>query len=450
MKTLWSQTGVPDPGIERFLKGDDPWADARLLPHDIRGSAAHAHTLRMAGLLEPEDARRVLAALKAELHALPELLPADVEDGQTYLEERLIARLGPRASGIHLGRSRNDQVALALRLFVRDEMLALGLELGVLMRALRAFACEYETVAWPGYTHMRRAMPSTLGQWSLAFLVPLADDLALLPALHQLVNRSPLGAGPGFGVPLPIDRAASAARLGFSGPDPSTLDAVGGRVRHESRLAQWLSGLVCTLERYYWDLALFTTEEFGYFRLAAPLTTGSSAMPQKRNPDVIEVGRARCREIAERSHLLTMLGRGLPSGYHRDYQLSKPELLTLVDRGHELLQVSARVPAGVMPDRDRMARALTPEVFATEAAYGRAVEGRIPFREAYREIQKQLAEGSDPLPFPASGFAPEILQREIRETLQTIESGIEDQMRWITSRQTQIANCYDQLWESTP
>ena len=446
MKRLWSRTGVTDPRTERFLKGDDPRVDARLLPYDLRGSAAHVETLRQAGLMPADEARHVVAGLKAEWDLLPDCLPDDVEDGQTYLEARLVERLGARAGGIHLGRSRNDQVALALRLFVRDEMLLLGQALGVLMRALSTFARQYEAVAWPGYTHMRRAMPSTLGQWSVSFLSPLMDDLDLLPALYQSVNRSPLGAGPGFGVPLALDRAGSARRLGFSGPDRSTIDAVGGRVRHESRLAYWLSSLAGTLERYYWDLALFSTEEFGYFRLASALTTGSSAMPQKRNPDVIEIGRARCQEIAERGHLLTMLGRGLPAGYHRDFQLSKPKLLTLVDRGHELLEVTSTIPAAVVPDPERMARALTPEVFATEAAYIRAVEDRIPFREAYREVQKQLDQGALPAVRPAS----EILRTEALKTLTEIESGVEIQMRWLADQKAHIDNCYDQLWEPLP
>ncbi len=446
MKTLWSRKGVTDPRTQRFLKGDDPRVDARLLPHDLRGSAAHVESLRLAGLMEEGDARHLIAGLKAELASLPECLPDEVEDGQTYLEARLVERLGPRAGAIHLGRSRNDQVALALRLFIRDEMLVLGCELGSLMRAFSTFARKYEAEVWPGYTHMRRAMPSTLGQWSLSFLSPLADDLELLPALYQSVNRSPLGAGPGFGVPLSLDRAIPARRLGFSGPDRSTVDAVGGRVRHESRLAYWLSSLAGTLERYYWDLALFSTEEFGYFRLSSALMTGSSAMPQKQNPDVIEIGRARCREIAERGHLLSMLGRGLPSGYHRDFQLSKPELLTLVDRGHELLVVTGEVPPAVLPVRERMVQALTPEVFATEAAYVRAVEGRIPFREAYREIQKQLDQGVSPVVRSAS----EILRPEILKTLTEIESGIETQMRWLADQRAQIDNCYDRLWESLP
>ncbi len=446
MKTLWSRKGATDPRILRFLQGDDPRVDARLLPHDLRGSAAHVESLRLAGLLEDRDARHLIVGLKAELASLPECLPDDVEDGQTYLEARLVERLGPRAGGIHLGRSRNDQVALALRLFIRDEMLVLGCELGALMRSFSTFARKYEAVAWPGYTHMRRAMPSTLGQWSLSFLSPLADDLELLPALYQSVNRSPLGAGPGFGVPLALDRSASARRLGFSGPDRSTVDAVGGRVRHESRLGYWLSSLAGTLERYYWDLALFSTEEFGYFRLSPALTTGSSAMPQKRNPDVIEIGRARCHEIAERGHLLSMLGRSLPSGYHRDFQLSKPELLTLVDRGHELLAVTAGVPPAVVPVRERMAQALTPEVFATEAAYVRAVEGRIPFREAYREVQEQL-DGGVPLPVRT---ASEILRPEVLQMLTEIESGIETQMRWMADQKAHIDNCYDRLWESLP
>ncbi|MHB1543246.1 MAG: lyase family protein [Gammaproteobacteria bacterium] len=446
MKTLWAKTDVP-PGIfATFLRGEDLWVDARLLPMDVRASAAHACALADGGFLSEKESRELVRALWTIGAEAPSQLPDDVEDGQTYLEIELTRRLGILGSRIHLGRSRNDQVAVTLRLYLRDQLLACGRDLVALGLGFLAFAEEQGHHAWAGYTHLRRAMPSNLAQWTLAFVWPLAEDLNMLPALYQSLNRSPLGAGPGFGVPVAIHPEKTAARLGFAGVVPSTLDAVGGRTRHEAWFTHWLASLATTLEKYYWDLALFTTEEFGYFTPKAALVTGSSAMPHKRNPDVIEMGRARAREVVARSHLVMDLGHGLPSGYHRDFQITKPELIRTIDQARELFAVTAGVPASLIPNPDRLAASLKPDVFATHAAYRKVLVDGIPFREAYRAVQSSLTQDPAPEWLPtvlesdASGSKPVAL--ELLETQRIL-----DQISlWVDEEQTRIDHCYARLF----
>ncbi len=447
MKTLWTQTGIQPGGIPAFLAGEDAWVDARLLPEDVRASAAHVRALVDGGFLSEQQGRELIGALRAIGVTAPKVLPDDVEDGQTYLEIELIRRLGDLGARIHLGRSRNDQVAVALRLYLRDQLLACGRDLVILGRRFLDFADQNGALAWAGYTHLRRAMPSDLGQWTLAFAWPLAEDLEILPALYTHLNRSPLGAGPGFGVPLALHPEKTAARLGFAGVVPSTLDAVGGRVRQEAWFTHWLASLAATLEKYYWDLALFTTEEFGYFLLGSALTTGSSAMPQKRNPDVIEMGRARSREIVARAHLVMDLGGGLPSSYHRDFQITKPELVRVLDRARELFAVTREVIASLIPDPERLLGSLKPDVFATHVAYARVLAQGIPFREAYQAVQSRLTQN---LPLEASAGAwgslpvgnttstPGLV--EVRRMLDRADA-------WLDGEHSRIESCYAGLFE---
>jgi argininosuccinate lyase len=447
MKTLWSTADVPGGLLPAFLQGEDPWVDARLLPMDVRASAAHVHALTGLGVLSRPDARELIQALQAISGDLPDRIPAEVEDGQTYLELELTRRLGILGSRIPLGRSRNDQVAVALRLYLRDALLATGRDLVILGEAFLAFADAAGHHAWAGYTHLRRAMPSSLAQWTLAFAWPLAEDLERLPALYQSLNRSPLGAGPGFGVPLELHSEKTALRLGFSGIVPSTLDAVGGRTRHEAWFTHWLASLASTLEKYYWDLALFTTEEFGYFTPSAALVTGSSAMPHKRNPDVIEMGRARARAIVARAGLVQALGHGLPSGYHRDYQITKPELIRTVEEARELLAVTSRVPASLTLHPERLAESLEPALYTTQAAYRKVLEAGLPFREAYQAVQSDLAAGI-PLPrlAPPEG-SPAPVNPDVAWSLSETRRVLREMRLWIDREQTRIDRCYRQLFE---
>jgi argininosuccinate lyase len=244
---------------------------------------------------------------------------------------------------VHLARSRNDQVILALRLYMRHALLELGAELAGLATDFADFAGWHMDVALPGYTHMRRAMPSSVAQWALAFAEGLGEELEAVEGLYRRLDRCPLGAAAGFGVPLDIDREYSARLLGFRKVQRNPVDVNNSRGRHELAFVQWLASVAGILEKYLWDLSLYSTEEFGFMQLPDAFTTGSSIMPQKRNPDVIELARGRCRELRGLAMQIDQLAAGLPSSYHRDSQLLKAPLMRALSRAGELFRVLRRL-----------------------------------------------------------------------------------------------------------
>jgi argininosuccinate lyase len=396
MSQLWSK-GLPlDAAIHRFTVGDDPVTDRALLAHDCVGSAAHARTLHAAGLLGGEDLAALLVTLKhlhAEARAGRLSISREQEDAHTALEQALTARVGAAGKRIHLGRSRNDQVMVALRLWMRGAVVEVARNLVVLAAALEARAQRHADHALPGYTHLRRAMPSTYGQWLAGHAAGLIEELEAAQGVLARLDRSPAGAAAGFGVPLPLDRALTARLLGFSAVQVSPVDVINSRGRHEVALTGWLASIAGVLEKLHWDLALYSTEEFGFVRLPDAFTTGSSIMPQKRNPDVVELARARCRELRGYARLTEELASGLPSNYHRDLQLLKSPVVTAVTKALELIDVTRRVVEALEFDLERARAAVTPELFATAAAYARAEAGE-PFRDAYQAVAAELAAGT--------------------------------------------------------
>ncbi|MBL8245821.1 MAG: argininosuccinate lyase [Rhodanobacteraceae bacterium] len=395
MTPLWSK-GLPlDEAIHRYTVGEDPQLDKALLPFDVQGSAAHARMLGEVGLLASADASALigaLAALKplAERAELP--ISMEQEDGHTALEHALIARVGEAGKRIHLGRSRNDQVLLALRLMLRSRLLGLVAQVQALAQALLAFARQHEAVPLPGYTHLRRAMPSSFGQWAVGYVEGLAEELEAAQGLWQRLDRCPLGAAAGFGVPLPLNRERVAALLGFSRVQRSPVDAMNSRGRHEQAVLDWLMSLAGTLEKLCWDLSLYSTEEFGFVRLPDAYTTGSSIMPQKRNPDVLELARGRCRELRGIADWHRQIVSGLPGSYHRDFQLHKRPLMAGLDAAAATLDVLARLVPVLRIDRERCAAALTDELYAAHQAYVLVARG-MTFRDAYRQVGEAVMAG---------------------------------------------------------
>jgi argininosuccinate lyase len=283
---------------------------------------------------------------------------------------------------MHTGRSRNEQVAVDLRLWLRDASAEVRTAACALAADLRALA-ERTDLPLPGYTHLRRAMPSTVALWATAHAAALDESLAAFVPLDARLRRCPLGTGAGYGVPLPLDRALVASLLGFDGPDEPVTLTQNVRGRAELCYATALESLALDLGKLAFDLWLFTSEEFSFARLPVALTTGSSMMPQKRNPDVLELLRAECRQIvADRAALLDAL-RDLPSGYHRDFQTLKPPLFRAHDRATACLAIAGRVVRGLAFDPETLTRAASdPALRATERALQRAKEG-VPFRDAY-------------------------------------------------------------------
>jgi argininosuccinate lyase len=394
--TLWAKDLPLDVAIHRFTVGEDPDTDLTLLPWDALGSAAHAKMLAATGLLSPSDAAALIRGLKrianlARQHAFP--IPPHMEDGHTGIEADLTRNLGTVGQRIHLGRSRNDQVILAFRLYLRDALLKLGLRVSDLANAFLAFARNHQEIPLPGYTHLRRAMPSSFGMWAAAFAEGLLEELDALQSVYQRLDRCPLGSAAGFGVPLPIDRELTARLLGFSKVQRSPIDVQNSRGRHETALLQWAASTGGVLEKFLWDVSLYSTEEFGFLKLPDAFTTGSSIMPQKKNPDVVELARGRCRELRGTAGLVEQLASGLPSSYHRDLQLLKRPVILGLRQAEELFSVLARLVPALAVNAKATEAASTDELYAAHQAFLFVQQG-LPFREAYRKVAQQIQDGT--------------------------------------------------------
>ncbi|MGI8819263.1 MAG: argininosuccinate lyase [Chthoniobacterales bacterium] len=437
-ETLWAKDLPLDPKLHAFTVGNDRVTDLELLPYDAEGSAAHARMLGECGLLEETEARALVAALRelqaeARRGALP--ISAEQEDGHTALEVALTQRLGPTGRRIHLARSRNDQVQTALRLFMRARLLDLGDALEQCAAAFLEFARQHAATPLPGYTHMRRAMPSNWGMWSAAFVEGLLEELEQLPALWARLDRCPLGAAAGFGSPVALDRERSAELLGFSRVQRNPIDVMNGRGRHEQALASWIASAAGTLEKAIWDLLLWSTEEFGFVRLPDAFTTGSSLMPQKRNPDVLELARGRCRELRGLTNLLGQLAGGLPSSYHRDHQLLKAPLIEITAKGEELFAVLAHLLPGLEINTAACAAACSQELYAAKEACRLAAEG-MPFRDAYAEVARQLREGT----FQANEAAAPPVE------LEAATAELQKARTWLGERRSLLAETTERLF----
>ena len=356
-KPIWDKGGAIDAEMLRFTIGDDWLQDRRLVEADIQGSLAHVAGLGRSDLLDEEDVTSIrggLEALLATFRAGEWTIEPSDEDVHSAVERRLIDRIGDAGKRMHLGRSRNDQVATDLRLWVRGAIEGTHAALERLTSACNALAARRGKLPLPGYTHLRRAMPSTIADWIGGYRAAFEANRAELDVAASRISRCPLGSGAGYGIPLPLDREGVAKDLGFDGPEePVTLTQL-SRGRAELAYVSALEGIALDLGKLAFDLWLFSSKEFGFVELPEELTTGSSLMPQKRNPDLVELIRAHCRmTIADRATLLGVL-RDLPAGYHRDYQLLKPPLFRTHDRMMAALPLAARLLEQLEFDEKRL------------------------------------------------------------------------------------------------
>jgi len=386
-RPIWDRGDVIDEQMMRFTVGDDWLQDRRLIEIDIQGSLAHVDGLLRAELVESEDHQAItrgLSELLAEHLDGQWTLDECDEDVHSAVERRLIERVGEAGKRLHTGRSRNDQVAVDLRLWLRRASLQTKDLVAALCGDLRRLGARYAAVPLPGYTHLRRAMPSTLRLWSEAHAVSLEESLSAFLALSVRLRRCPLGSGAGYGVPVELDRRGVAQALGFEGPEQPVTLTQNTRGRAELGYLTALESIALDVGKLAADLWLFTTQEFGFVQIPGELTTGSSMMPQKRNPDVIELLRGHMRGVvADRAALLDVL-RDLPSGYHRDFQLIKPPLFRGHDRMVSSLEMTARLVAGIRFDTSCLHEACDdPGLLATHRALERVKEGS-SFRDAYR------------------------------------------------------------------
>ena len=396
MTRLWDKGTPLDERVLRYTAGEDHALDDRLVAYDVRASIAHAEMLNAQGLLSLTDLDAIRDGLKAlaDEHArgLWHVELAD-EDGQTALERRLTERIGAAGARIHLGRSRNDQVLAALRLYLRGAIE--DLESGALevADALEELGVREGATPLPGYTHMQQAMPSSVPLWAGGFAAEIRDDAQGLSEVARRVSRNPLGSAAGYGTPgLPIDREATRAALGFAAVQEPVTAVQLSRGKAEAQLLFEITLLMQDLGRFAADVLLYATQEFGFVTLPEAFTTGSSIMPQKRNPDVFELIRGRsATALGCLTEALAVCAK-LPSGYNRDVQLLKFPLFRGIDLALETLAILPPAIAAMRFNRETIR--LDPAINAAEEANRLAVREGIPFREAYRRVAAKLKQGS--------------------------------------------------------
>ncbi|MDE2449149.1 MAG: argininosuccinate lyase [Gammaproteobacteria bacterium] len=392
MTRLWDKGTPLDDRVLRYTAGEDFALDERLVRYDVRASIAHAEMLHQQKLLSASDLEAIRDGLTTlgEEHArgLWQIELAD-EDGQTALERRLTERIGPAGGRVHLGRSRNDQVLTAVRLYLRDAVEELGVGALGVAEALERLAEREQKTVLPGYTHMQQAMPSSVALWAGGFAAEIRDDAAGLSQVRRRLGKSPLGSAAGYGTPgLPIDRGATRGKLGFAEVQEPVTAVQLSRGKAETTLLFEIALLMQDLGRLAADVLLFYTQEFGFLELPDAFTTGSSIMPQKRNPDVFELIRG--RSATAQACLAEALGlcAKLPSGYQRDLQLLKVPLFRGIDLAQQTLGL---LPAALDAMRFRAERIrLDPAIHAAEEANRLVVSEGIPFREAYRRVAAKL------------------------------------------------------------
>jgi len=393
---LWQKSGIQiDQRIMRFLAGDDVILDREFFLHDITASKAHVEGLQHIGVVSADEA----AALKRELDALAEdfragafVLDERFEDCHSAIEARLTERLGDAGRRVHTGRSRNDQILVATRLWLKDKLA----ELETHCRAVAEVCLEraaQPTLPMPGYTHLQRAVVSSTAMWFAGFAEGFIDNALRARQTRELIDANPLGTAAGYGVNLPLDRAHTTQALGFARMQVSPIYAQLSRGKYEMAVLEAIGAAMLDVRRLAWDLSLFTTAEFGFVQLPAQYTTGSSIMPNKRNPDVVELLRASYASVAAaRTEIEQLLS--LPSGYQRDLQFSKGSIFHGVRHGLMALELVPGLLAQMQWNEATMRAAIEPAMYATDVAIEQAAAG-VPFRDAYRAAAETAASAGE-------------------------------------------------------
>jgi argininosuccinate lyase len=405
-KTL---VGKIHPDVLAFTAGNDVVLDRALVEADCIGSAAHVSMLSRLKLATPLFSDAECSAVVGELVAIMRLsragqfkIKSSDQDVHLAVERALSAKLGDAGKRVHTARSRNDQVALDLRLFAKDQLLGMVNEAAVLADVLVKLGKRYARVPMVGRTHLQPAMPSSVGVWATAHAESLLDDIEVLQGAYRQNNRCPLGSAAGYGVPLPIDRALTSRLLGFERPVHNVMYASMARGKCESVILAAASQVMLSLSRLAEDMVLFLMPEFGYFKLPSEYCTGSSIMPQKQNPDVFELVRGRASRVLACANAVTGVLKGLPGGYQRDLQETKEPFMDGIAVTRSALKAVALVMGQVQVDRKALERGFSPGVFATDRALELVVSG-VPFRDAYREVKENLDALGDVDPSTAIG-----------------------------------------------
>jgi len=395
MNTLWKKSGTKTHiAVNKYIISENCYGDMILLPYDVTASIAHARMLCKVGLLTKNELKMLMHGLKeiADLHKKSRFhLKQSDEDCHTAIENYLVKKCGDAGKKIHIGRSRNDQVLVALRLFSRQQLLEIKKVLLEAAEEILSFAKKNEFIPMPGYTHTQQAMPSSVGQWAGNFVEALLDDCGVLEAAYILNDQNPLGSAAGFGTGLPLDRNFTTQLLGFSKTQINTLYCQNSRGKIESFILSGLVQVMLTLGKIANDLVWFTSKEFNFFAVDNSLTTGSSIMPQKKNLDIMEVLRANVSVIFSYQMQIQTVSHNLISGYNKDLKITKQTLINSFKIVMESLEMVSLIFKHLKPNPQKLLQSFSPEIFATDVV-NILVQKGVPFRDAYQHVGKELGE----------------------------------------------------------
>lgn len=393
---LWEKNVTVNADVETYTVGRDREMDLYLARYDVLGSIAHITMLESIGLLEKDELQTLIAELRniyLSIEAGDFVIEPDIEDVHSQVELMLTQRLGDVGKKIHSGRSRNDQVLLDLKLFMRSRIEDVADAVSRLFDVLLSQSDRYADVLLPGYTHLQVAMPSSFGLWFGAYAESLADDLTVLRGAYSVVDRNPLGSAAGYGSSFPLNRTMTTELLGFSSMAYNVVYAQMGRGKTERIVAQALASVAATVSKLAFDACMFSSQNFGFIKLAPEYTTGSSIMPHKKNPDVFELTRAKSNKLQALPYEITLITNNLPSGYFRDLQLVKENFLPAFDSLIEILGMTARMLSEVEVNRNILEDSRYDYMFSVEEVNRLAREG-MPFRDAYKKVGLDIEAGN--------------------------------------------------------
>lgn len=396
MSKLWAKSDANSSSVskwtESFTVGNDYLLDTELLAYDVEASIAHAKGLLHIDILSKEEYKQLETGLK-EIQKLHEegnfKIERHHEDGHTAIEEYLTQKLGTVGKKIHAGRSRNDQVLTALRLYEKKQLAEIVEDTKALTHEFLALATKHEHDAMPGYTHTQPAMLASIGMWAGSFAEMLLASLAHLQSVQSMIDYCPLGSAAGYGVNFDLPREQTSEQLGFKAPITVAMTAQSSRGKWETSIVHSLTTISATLAHFASDLILFSSKEYGFLKIDEQLTTGSSIMPQKKNQDVAELLRAKHHEIVSNEFLLHQLTMRLTSGYHRDLQLTKEPVIKSIRSIKEMITAGIMLTKHLSVDKEALQAKLHPEILAADEA-NRLVKNGMSFRDAYKEVAKKL------------------------------------------------------------
>ena len=395
MSTLWSKGTQATELVDDFTVGNDRKLDMRLAKYDVLGSKAHIKMLESIGLLSAEELVILTTGLDTILEDIEKgdfVLEDDVEDIHSQVELLLTRRLGDIGKKIHSGRSRNDQVLVDLKLFLKEEILNLREEVITLFTTLQTLSEKHKDVLLPGYTHGQVAMPSSFGLWFGAYAEALADDMYMLRGAYNVTDQNPLGSAAGYGSSFPLDRQMTTDLLGFASLDYNVVAAQLSRGKAERAVASAMGAIALTLNKFASDCCMYMSPNYGFIKFPDELTTGSSIMPHKKNPDVWEIMRGNCNRIMSVENEISLMCSNMPHGYHRDFQLLKDVLFPALENMHKCLYMADYMLQHIIIKEGILDAPIYEYLFTVEEVNRRTLDG-MPFRDAYRTVGVEVNEG---------------------------------------------------------